>query len=509
MSDVIVELHDVFCVHRTGQGDAAALQGAELYASSGEVLCVLGPSGAGKSTLLRVIAGLQTPSAGTVRVVGRDIGRQAERARAAFRHRNLGLLGQSSETVLSPDLPVNQAIELPLTLRGQLDRRGREARATELLETVGLRDRGRALPHELSGGERQRVALCAAVAHRPALLLADEPTGELDQLNAEMILRLIRHLATTTSMTVIIATHDQETATCAARTVMISGGRLAEETTDGERMIVVGESGWMRLPAAQRASAGIGDRARAESIPDGVLVRSAGDSAPLPATAPVMLGVSDRLAPARVQLRTVGFGYGRERRVFDGLSHDFECGRMTVVSGRSGSGKSTLLRLIAGLDQPDAGELMIDGRPLAQLDREQMASLRRDRIGYMPQEPVAIALLSALENVVLALQIRGVGVDDAARRATGLLAALALSQRSRQFVSRLSAGETQRVALARALASGRGLIVLDEPTSRLDEANARVVAAVLARARQEGQTIICATHDPLLISAADDVLALD
>ena len=509
MKEVIVELRDVFCVHRTGQGDAAALQGAELDASSGEVLCVLGPSGAGKSTLLRVIAGLQTPSAGTVRVMGRDIGRQGERARAAFRYRHLGLLGQSSDGMLSPDLPVCTAVELPLVLRGQLGRRGRAARATELLETVGLRDRSRALPHELSGGERQRVALCAAVAHRPALLLADEPTGELDQLNAEITLQLIGRLATTDSMAVIIATHDPATARSAARTVTISGGRLAEETRHGQRTVVVGESGWMRLPAALRTHAGIGDRARAESVAGGVLVRSAGDPAPRPGGAPVMLGVSERSAPALVQLRAVGFGYGRQRRVFDALSHDFERGGMTVVNGRSGSGKSTLLRLIAGLDQPDAGELMIDERPLAELDREQLAALRRAGIGYMPQEPVAVALLSALENVVLALQIRGVGVDDAARRATGLLASLALSQRARQFVSRLSAGETQRVALARALAGGGGLLVLDEPTSRLDESNGRLVAAVLARARQEGQTIICATHDPLLVSQADDVLALD
>jgi ABC-type lipoprotein export system ATPase subunit len=100
-------------------------------------------------------------------------------------------------------------------------------------------------------------------------------------------------------------------------------------------------------------------------------------------------------------------------------------------------------------------------------------------------------------------------VDDAGRRATGLLAALGISQRARQYVSRLSAGETQRVALARALAGSGGLLVLDEPTSRLDEANARLVAAVLAHARQEGQTIICASHDSLLISEADEVLALD
>ena len=509
MSDTIVELRDVFCVHRTGQGDAAALQGAELCASSGEVLCVLGPSGAGKSTLLRVIAGLQTPSAGIVRVMGEDIGRQRERARAAFRHQHLGLLGQSCESILPPELTVAQAVEMPLILRGHADRRARETRVAELLETVGLGDRGRALQAELSGGERQRVALCAAVAHRPALLLADEPTGELDELNAETILRLISHLAATTPMSVIIATHDQATARFAARTVTIAGGRIAEEIKGGRSMVVVSESGWMRLPGAARERAGIGDRACAESELGAVLVGPAGHTTTPPAAAPVMLGLSNGLTPANVQLRSVGFGYGHDRRVLTGFSHRFERGRMTVIRGRSGSGKSTLLRLIAGLGRPDTGELTIDGHRLSMLDREQLASLRRERIGYMPQEPAAVARLSALENLVLALQIRGVSVEDAARRATGLLASLGLSQRSRQFVSRLSAGETQRVALARALATGRGLLVLDEPTSRLDEANARLVAAVLARARQNGQTIICATHDPLLAAQADDVLAHD
>jgi ABC-type lipoprotein export system ATPase subunit len=509
MSDTIVELRDVFSVHRTGQGDAAALQGAELCASSGEILCVLGPSGAGKSTLLRVIAGLQTPSAGIVRVMGADIGRQGERARAAFRHQHLGLLGQSSQSALPPDLPVARAVEMPLILRGHVQRRAREARAAELLETVGLGDRGRALADELSGGERQRVALCAAVAHRPALLLADEPTGELDEFNAEMTLRLIAHLAATTPMSVIIATHDHATARFAARTVTIAGGRIAEEIRDGKSMVVVSESGWMRLPSVARERAGIGDRARTEWELGAVLVGPTGDTTTRPAAAPVMLGLSNGLAPAHVQLREVGFGYGRDRRVLNGFSHEFARGRMTVISGRSGSGKSTLLRLIAGLDRTDAGELTIDGRSLSALDRAQLASLRRARIGYLPQEPAAVASLSALENVVLALQIRGASVEDAALRATVWLASLGLAQRSRQFVSRLSAGETQRVALARALATGRGLLVLDEPTSRLDEANARVVSGVLARARQEGQTIICATHDPLLATQADEVLALD
>ena len=509
MKDVIVELHDVFCVHRTGQGDAAALQGAELRASSGEVLGVLGPSGAGKSTLLRVIAGLQTPSAGTVRVMGRDIGRQGERARAAFRYRHLGLLGQSSEGMLSPDLPLCRAVELPLTLRGRLGRRGRAARATELLETVGLRDRSRALPHELSGGERQRVALCAAVAHRPSLLLADEPTGELDQLNAEMILQLIGRLATIDSMTVIIATHDQATASCAARTVTISGGRLAEETKDGERRVVVGESGWMRLPAALREHAGIGDRARAESAGGGVPVRSAGDAAPRPAGAPVMLGVSHRSAPARVQLRAVGFGYGRERRVFDALSHDFERGRMTVINGRSGSGKSTLLRLIAGLDQPDAGELTIDGRSLAELDREQLAALRRERMATchrsLSQSPCSAHSRTSswrCRSAVWASTTPRGGRPGCwhhwrfrSERGSSSRDCRQVRHSGLRWRGRWPAAAGCSCSMSRPLDWMRQMPAWSPRCWR--------------RARQEGQTIICASHDPLLISEADDVLALD
>jgi putative ABC transport system ATP-binding protein len=209
-----------------------------------------------------------------------------------------------------------------------------------------------------------------------------------------------------------------------------------------------------------------------------------------------------------VELRDVVFGYGPQRRLLAGLSSRFESGRMTVITGRSGSGKSTLLRLIAGLERVDSGELTIDGRPLARLDREEVAALRRRVIGYMPQEPATVGFLSVLENILLALQIRGVPFEEGLPRARALLSALGLSQRIDQRVSRLSAGETQRVALARALASGQGLLVLDEPTSRLDETNGQLAAEVLARARDDGQTIICASHDQWLISRADEVMTM-
>jgi ABC-type lipoprotein export system ATPase subunit len=511
ISDPIVELRDVFSVHRSGQGDAAALQGADLEVAAGEVVCVLGPSGAGKSTLLRVIAGLQTPSAGIVRVIGADIGRRGEKARAAFRHRHLGLLGQSGESLLSPDLSVAEAVEIPLALRGDKRASVRRARVRELLDAVGLSDRQHALPHELAGGERQRAALCAAIAHRPTLLLADEPTGELDDSSAEEILRMIPVLATAARMSVIIATHDQAVTGFADRTVTIASGRIAEERLDGEPSVIVSEGGWMRLPPRLRSNSGIGARVTIEALEPGLLISPARVADPQLAAVSTPIDLPSHSTPARVELDRVGFAYaenGRKRVVFDGLSHDFGCGQMTAISGRSGSGKTTLLRLIAGLDRPDSGDLLIDGQSLTTSDREDLASLRRQRIGYMPQESTAIGFLSAQENVVVSLQLRGVDHHDAVKRATAFLAALSLSERVPQRVARLSAGETQRVALARALASSHGLLILDEPTSRLDEVNAGTVAALLASAAHTGQTIICATHDPHLISHADDVMRL-
>jgi ABC-type lipoprotein export system ATPase subunit len=381
----------------------------------------------------------------------------------------------------------------------------------ELLDAVGLGGRRQAVPHELSGGERQRAALCAAIAHRPTLLLADEPTGELDASSAEEVLRLIPVLARAARMSVIIATHDQGVTRFADRTVTIAGGRIAEERREGEAAVVVSRGGWTRLPPRLRSSSGIGARARIEARQHGLLISPAGHAEPQLAPLSTPADLPSDSTPARVELRRVRFAYaenGRERVVLDELSHDFACGCMTVISGRSGSGKTTLLRLIAGLDRPDRGELLIDGQPLRASDREDLAALRRQRIGYMPQESTAIGFLSAQENVVVALRLRGIDDDDAARRATAFLTALSLSERVRQRAARLSAGETQRVALARALASSRGLLILDEPTSRLDEVNARTVGALLASAARTGQTIICATHDPQLISQADEVMRL-
>jgi ABC-type lipoprotein export system ATPase subunit len=514
MNDPAVELRDVFCVHRSEQGDAAALQGMNLTLRTGELLAVLGPSGAGKSTLLRVIAGLQLPQAGSVGVLGRDIGRLAPRVRARIRHASLGFLSQRSDTALPPDLPVRSAIALPLALRG-LDRGRCETRVQELLEATDLTGAASALARELSGGERQRLALCLALAHRPSLLLADEPTGELDETAAAQARELIARLARENGTSAIIVSHDPATALIADRTIQIRDGRVVEEQRDGQPSVAVVDRGWMRLSDELLVTAGITDRAQIQAEAGGLVVTAgAPPREEEPFIADRALNATPHLPeePAAVEVRRVTHGYhqgGHYRRVLDQFSHAFPPGLVTVVAGRSGSGKTTLLRLLAGLEIPLSGHVSLDGRPLPIQDAEELAAIRRRRIGYVPQEPSPVGFLSAWENVVLSLRIRDWQPDAASTRAAHALAHLGLSERQAQRVSRLSAGEAQRVALARAVAAAGGLLLLDEPTSRLDGTNAQIVAGLLRAVADAGQTVICATHDPRLMQAGDEILKLD
>ena len=275
--EAAIDLRDVFRIYQTGEGDAAALQGLTLRVEPGEHVAVLGPSGSGKSTLLRILAALEAPSAGSARVLGRDIGRLSGRQAAELRASELGLVDQHYDRALPPDLPALETIALQLALRGA-PRAERERRARELLERVGLASAAEARPGELSGGEQQRVALCAAIAHRPRLLLADEPAGELDEASVVVIYDLIGELARETGTTVVLVSHDAAAASRADRALRIRDGRLSGERAPrlgGDEAMVVGYGGWVRLPDELLRDAGITSHARASLGPQGIVVRSA------------------------------------------------------------------------------------------------------------------------------------------------------------------------------------------------------------------------------------------
>jgi ABC-type lipoprotein export system ATPase subunit len=202
-----IELKDVFRVHSTPEGDAAALQGLSLTVAEGEVLTVLGPSGSGKSTLLRLLAGLERPSAGVVRVHGEDLGKLPARRLSTYRSTLLGYADQHYARALAPELSARELVALQLGLRGTAPRE-RLRRADELLERVGLAEKRSRHATELSGGEQQRVALCAALAHRPKVFLADEPTGELDGATADQVYGMLSELVREHRCTTVIVSHD-------------------------------------------------------------------------------------------------------------------------------------------------------------------------------------------------------------------------------------------------------------------------------------------------------------
>ncbi|MEU8609258.1 ABC transporter ATP-binding protein [Actinoplanes sp. NPDC048791] len=221
---VVVQLQDV----RKEYGDTTALAGITLQIRAGEAVAVMGPSGSGKSTLLNMVAGLDRPTSGTVTVHGEDLGALNEAGRALVRRRRIGMIFQFFN--LLDDLPTLDNVALAAQLTGTAPKQAR-SRALELLEELGIADRRNIYPAALSGGERQRVAVARALMNRPALLLADEPTGALDSRAGEQVMDLLLDL-NQLGQTLLLVTHDERLATrCASRVVEVVDGRIAGERT--------------------------------------------------------------------------------------------------------------------------------------------------------------------------------------------------------------------------------------------------------------------------------------
>jgi ABC-type lipoprotein export system ATPase subunit len=512
-----VEVKDAFRIFDSGVRASVALQGLSLVVEPGEIVVALGPSGSGKTTLLRVVAGFERLSAGSVDVLGTDLGRLAPRTIGAFRAEHIGFLDQHYSRALSPDLSCRNNVALQLHLLGQEHSEAGRV-ADELLDRVGLSDRRDDRPHDLSGGEQQRVAVCAVVAHRPRLLLVDEPVGELDATNAATIYELLREVAREVGASALIVSHDDGAASIADRLVRIRDGRVTEQTgRDRRSVLVVSHAGWVRLPSDGRSGTDAGHLLSVARRGEEVVLTPADTVGISPEPDAATVSRSYRLhepphenGAIVAEFHNVRKSYraGREERVvFSDLSCAFEAGTLTAIVGRSGSGKTTLLHLLAGLERPTSGDVVVLGQFLACKTRSQLAAFRRHEIALVTQEPGLVPHLSSLENVLLTLSIRnGTPTSSAAPRA---LEDVGLGEKLDQRAASLSAGERERVAIARALAAEVKLLLVDEPTGRLDEENGRAIGQLLAQsASQRGLAVVCATHDPVLIDLAHEVVNL-
>lgn len=219
----VVDISDVWKLHKLGDEVVKALIAVELRVMPGEFVCLMGPSGSGKSTLLNIMGGLDRPTKGTVSVAGQDTGKLTESQFAALRHDTIGFIFQSYNLI--PFLSAVENVELPLMFE-PYDRKALRRRAIELLEIVGLGHRVHHQPTKMSGGEQQRTAIARSLISNPTLVLADEPTANLDHRTGETVVRMLRDLCSTLGVTVVASTHDAAVAEEASRVVRMKDGQI-------------------------------------------------------------------------------------------------------------------------------------------------------------------------------------------------------------------------------------------------------------------------------------------
>ena len=259
--------------------EVQALQGLDLVIGTGELTALVGASGSGKSTLMNILAGLDTPTAGSVRVAGHDLATMSARQRLGYRRSVVGFVWQQTARNLLPYLTATQNVDLPLRLAGT----GHAARRARTGELLGLLEVGHCAarrPDQMSGGEQQRVAIAVALANAPSVLLADEPTGELDSATAASVFGALQTANSELGVTVLVVTHDPAVSSMVRRTIAIRDGRTATETlrhgtADASGMLghaveyaVLDRAGRLQLPREMTDALGMRDRVRLEGEVD-------------------------------------------------------------------------------------------------------------------------------------------------------------------------------------------------------------------------------------------------
>ncbi|MFD7789924.1 ABC transporter ATP-binding protein [Streptomyces sp. NPDC059759] len=277
--DALITCDRLVRIFTTDGVEVQALQGLDLLVREGELMALVGASGSGKSTLMNILAGLDTPTAGAARVAGRDLLTMSAKDRLRYRREVVGFVWQQTARNLLPYLTAAQNVALPMQLAARrTSRRAQSERALELLELLGVGDCATRRPHQMSGGQQQRVAIAVALANAPAVLLADEPTGELDSHTAEQIFGAFRTANERLGTTIVIVTHDQAVASEVRRTVAIRDGRTSTEVlrrtevdaATGQEAVVAREyamldrAGRLQLPADYTRTLGMRDRVALE-----------------------------------------------------------------------------------------------------------------------------------------------------------------------------------------------------------------------------------------------------
>jgi putative ABC transport system ATP-binding protein len=527
-SSPLIEARHLGKVYHTGAGDLTALKDINIQVLPGEFLGVIGKSGAGKTTLLNMFSGVSVITSGEVlfRLNGNgncnctreviSLGSLDEDHLAVWRGQNVGIVYQSFE--LLPQLDLVDNVMLPQDFSGRYRPMVSSQLALELLDMVELSEHVQKLPAHISGGQKQRVAIARALVNDPPLILADEPTGNLDTATAETIFQLFERLVDA-GKTIVMVTHDISLAARCTRTIYISDGEITETPSNGN-----GNDG---ISARQVFSPAIGTTWPKTNVGVEQVAHSPGQVVKEPVvvmenrpaetgnTAGIKIGCAqrvDRPSQTAIRLHKVVKTYVNAAGSFTalkGINLQMDYGQFVSIVGKSGSGKSTLLNMLTGIDHPTSGEVIIGGQNIYKMSESKRALWRGRNIGVVFQFFQLLPTLTLLENTMLPMDYCNIfPTSERPQRALELLKMVGLEEQAQKLPSMVSSGQQQSAAIARALATDPHIIVADEPTGNLDSHSAAGMISLFQELAAKGKAILIVTHDPSITRRTDQTVIL-
>ena len=500
----IIQMRDVVKAYSTGEGPFLALKDVNIDIRLGEFLGITGKSGAGKTTLLNMISGVSALTSGDVLFYGGGnvspavpIHTLDEDKLALWRGENLGIIYQSFE--LMPTLNLVENVMLPPDFLGEYHKTISKKRALELLDLVEIVEHAYKIPAHISGGQKQRVAIARALVNDPPLIIADEPTGNLDSVTAETIFQIFEKLVQQ-GKTIVMVTHDESLAPRFFRRLHIVdgvvGGPPKNEYGPVIQTVGLTETEGTNSPQTQDS--------------DGKRQTPLDPAAPCGEAVPASKEFQQD-HPAII-LRDVDKVYENAAGKFVALKSiniQLSYGQFISIVGKSGCGKSTLLNMITGIDHPTAGEVIVGNQRIYEMSESQRALWRGRNMGVVFQFFQLLPTLTLLENTMLPMDYCKVyPFYERPDRAMELLKIVGLEEQAHKLPASVSSGQQQSAAIARALATDPALILADEPTGNLDSRSADNILTLFEQLAAGGKTILIVTHDPSITRRTDQTVIL-